>query len=250
MVRTLLALALLGMICTTQVRAESVCEDTKCCLPGSVFCLSEKAESDPTYFLSEAAVKDLGLNEEQLTRIRELVKKTKEEIQKECKHLERPKKESTRKECAEFRKEMKKICEKHYPKCMEELKKILGKEQIEKLQTRIFQYYGFVPCPIALSVLDLNEKQKKELLELCEQNCEKIHAMGSEKSHTGQDLHEKISQCRKECSEKVKNILTGEQITKAERLLKEVPEYVKKMRTDHEQVRAASRESSTPHRNY
>lgn len=242
--RGMFALLALGSLCATQIQAESIKEDPKCCMPGSVFCLAEKTGSDSTFFLSEEARKDLGLTEEQVTKIRALVKKSQEEIQKECEHLKRPTSGATKEECAEFRKEMKQICEKHYPKCMEELKKILSPEQFEKMQTRIFQYYGFAPCPMALAVLGLNETQKNELFGLCERTCEKVHALCNEKSEDGAQaktlLNEKMMECRKACAEEVKSILTKEQLAKGERLLGEVPSYVQKMKSAHEYMKTAS----------
>lgn len=238
----------------SQVRAnyDSVKEDYGCCFPASVFCLSEKSGEDPSFHLSEEAKKDIGITEEQMTKLRELVKMTKTEIEKEMKDLKRPAKDADKKVCAEYRQKMKDICEKHYPQCMKKLEGILSKEQIEKINTRIFQYCGFAPNPIALAALDLTSAQKTKLAEICETACDKIHECTNDKTLSSTEqkekLHQKVTECRKECTEKVKSILSKEQIAKGERLLNETPSYVKQMKERHNPTQTAAGQSGTTSR--
>lgn len=244
-----LALAFLAVPSLKAAEYDPIKEDMGCCFTANVFCLAEKAGSDPTFCLTDEAKKDIGITDEQLTKIREFVKTSKEEIEKEINALKRPGKESTKEECAEYRKEMRKICEKHHPKCMANLEKILTREQIEKMQSRIFQYCGFVPNPIALEVLGLSGSQKAKIEEICEKACDKVHECLNEKSLSGPEnehkLHEKIAECRKDSMEKVKAVLSKEQIAKGENLLKQTPAYIVKMKEEHNPVKTATTPSST-----
>lgn len=229
---------------------DSVKEDSGCCMTSNVFCLAEKCGEDHSFCLSDETVKDLGITEEQRTKIRELVNETKEKIKEQTKGIKRPEKDASKEECAAYRKKMKEICEKSYPECKAKLEKILDQGQMEKLQTRIFQYYGLVPNSIALGVLNLTDAQKRELSNVCEESCDKVHKhIGDHKNSADEkskeELKAKIRECRKECAAKVRAILTQEQIAKAERLLSETPEYVRKMKHEHDPMRTASSASNT-----
>lgn len=241
----ILTFALFGVL-ASQLRAGEVCmmENTACSMPGTAFCLAEKCEKNPTFFLSEDAKKDLGLTDEQVTKIRELVKETVEAIKKDTTNMKMPAKDASMEECMAHQKEMGKVCEKHYPECMSKLEKILDKEQLEKMRTRVFQYYGFVPCPIVLSVLQLNEEQKKEIGKICEETCKKIHQDMMDKTGTTEQKHEKMLQCRLECSIQIKKVLTKEQLEKGEKLISQTPSYVTKMKVEHQKTRIAAQQQS------
>lgn len=217
---------------------DSVKEDSGCCIMTNAFCLSEKCGDESSFCLSDEAIKDLGITEQQRTKIRELVKETKEKIKEECKDSKRPEKGASKEDCVAYRKKMKEICDKIYPECKAKLEKILGKEQIDKLQVRTFQYFGLVPNSIVLGVLDLANAQKREISDICEKSCDKVHRCMEEHAKSDkkdkEELKSEIRQCRSECTEKVRKILSREQLEKANRLLSETPEYVQKMKSEHD----------------
>lgn len=233
--------------CSAYPAEECVKEDTACTMPSTAFCLSEKIKTDPTFFLSDEAKKDIGITEEQDKKIRELVKTTCEAIEKEKKDLKCPTKNSTKEEVDAYRKEMKQICEKHYPMVKEKLESILNKEQVSQLQTRMFQYYGFTPCPIALSVLNLSAEQKKKVEQIGEEMCNTVFTTvkNYEKgdSQDQEQLRDAMEQCRLDCAAKVKKILTSDQLALGTKLLNQVPAYVKKMKESHHFIKTALKPS-------
>eukprot|EP00826_Nyctotherus_ovalis_P045853 TRINITY_DN510_c0_g2_i1.p2 TRINITY_DN510_c0_g2~~TRINITY_DN510_c0_g2_i1.p2 ORF type:complete len:174 (+),score=4.42 TRINITY_DN510_c0_g2_i1:308-829(+) len=127
------------------------------------------------------------------TKIDELVKTTKETLKEKCKHIKRPEKNCTQAECAAYRKAIKEVCDKVYPECMSKLERILDKEQIQKLETRIFQYFGFVPNSIVLDVLKLSDSQKKQLSTICDGVCSKVQACCEE--HQKSDKKRRSEPC-------------------------------------------------------
>lgn len=226
------------------VRHDSIKEDAGCCLPGNAFCLTEKIGDAGTFCLTDDAIKDLGITEAQRTKIRELARETKENLKERCKDLKRPEKGASEEECAAYRQKMRDICEKAYPECMAKLEKILDKSQIDKMQARVFQYFGLVPNGIVLGVLELTGDQKRQLAGLCEETCNDVHRCLAKKKDSGdrnkEELGDEIRACRKECAEKIRKILTPEQLAKADKLLAETPTYVQKLRNEHDPLKTAS----------
>lgn len=228
---------------------DSVKEDVGCRLMTNAFCLAEKCGDDNTFCLSEESIKDLGITDEQRTKIRELCKEVKEKIKEQCQDVKRPEKGASGENCAAYRRKMAEACEKCYPECKAKLEKILGKEQIDRLQVRVFQYFGLVPNAIVLDVLDPTDAQKRRLSGLCEETCDNVHKgiedyAGSERKDK-EELKAKIRRCRTECAQKVRGILTREQLDKANRLLGETPEYIRKMKTEHDPLQLVSSTSQS-----
>ena len=228
---------------------DSIKEDTGCCMMTNAFCLEEKCGDDCSFCLSDEAIKDLGITREQRTKIRELCKEVKEKIKEQCGEIKRPEKGASSEDCAAYRKKMKEVCEKIYPECKAKLEKILDKEQIDKMQVRMLQYFGLVPSSIVLAPLDLTDAQKRELAGICDDVCSKVHKCmeehGKSDKKDKEELKTKIRECRKECAQKIRGILNRDQIAKADRLLAETPEYVQKMKAEHDPFRTASSVSQT-----
>ena len=100
---------------------DSIKEDAGCCMMTNTFCLAEKCDGDHSFCLSDEAIKDLGITEQQRTKIRELCKETKEKIKEECKKIKRPEKGASNEDCVAYRKKMKEVCDRIYPECKAKL---------------------------------------------------------------------------------------------------------------------------------
>lgn len=174
--------------------------------------------------MNEQARKDLGITEEQQTKLREAGQKIFEQMrpqQPPQQGGERP-----RFDPAEMRARMEKV----QNDTRTAIESILNKDQVGKLDVMSFQSSGGLDSPMLnvenLRVLNLSEEQVKKINELRDS----MFAGGGERfrNMSREERQAAFEENRKKMKDGLLGILSDEQKAKAESLTKETPEYLKR----------------------
>ena len=118
------------------------------------------------------------------------------------------------------------------------IEKILSKDQIEKLDVMVFQRSGGLNSPMAnnesLRALNLNDEQKKMIDSINEKTRAEMGQMFSAgrnprdmSDDERQAMRDRMEKAREARAAEVKAVLTPEQVSKAEKLMDNVPEYLR-----------------------
>jgi len=109
---------------------------------------------------------------------------------------------------------------------------LLSKHQMELVEIRAFQLGGFAGLNgrYAQAALKVTDAQKAKITEIARENRTAQGRGGTQNANmTPEERRARMEENRKVLGEKFKDVLTAEQKTKADELLKEIPAYIKEI---------------------
>lgn len=167
--------------------------------------------------LSEQGRKELGITEEQVTKIREAQRGNMPQGLQDMSREDRTA-----------------AMEKATAELVKKVEAIFTKDQLEKVQIASFQCVGIAgigSSPFAQAVLKLTDEQVKKIRDI--QREERQGAAGRQgerpdfRGMSPEERQKAFQETRKKLEEKIRGVLTEEQTKKAEALVKETPAYIK-----------------------
>ncbi len=189
-------------------------------------------------FGGEEGRKDLNLTDDQ-------VKKIEGAFMEAFSQMSGPPPRNPRDMSAEERQKMRDQFEKLQQNIIGKVETILDKDQLEKARTRSFQAGGFAGLGMnvfAQSALKLTDEQKEKMRSIQDEmmremgpppgrSREEMEKMSpEEREKFFQDMRARREENEKKISEKIKAILTPEQLAQGDKMISETPDYIKQAR--------------------
>ena len=184
------------------------------------------AQAEIRFLFTEEGQKDLGITTNDVTKIREAL---------------RPAGDQQRNQNA-TPEERRAAAEATATENAKKVAAILSKDQLEKVQLRAFQLGGYAGLTgrYAQAVLKITDEQKEKIAAIAREN--RLGGQGgqgggqnfqsmteAERTQAMQAMRERMAENRKVLGDKIKEVLTADQKTKADELLKDIPAYIKEI---------------------
>ena len=174
------------------------------------------AQGEIQRLLTEAGIADLGLSTDTVTKLREAL---------------RPAAPAGGGNQNATPEERRAAAEKAAEETAKKVADILSKDQLEKVQIRAFQLGGYAGLSgrYAQATLKVTDAQKTKIAEIARENRTAQGTGAGNAQMTPEERRARMEENRKALGEKFKEVLTADQKTKADELLKEIPAYIKEI---------------------